>query len=137
MLGLLHRYISHLVQQVKTNLFRNNSHSSVHLSGPKTHINTMLLVRSGYDYLNEMIHREFRNRNYDLAKRCRVLWRQWEKNSDLRFKLASSGLNIMRYFSILQSWQKFLRGLKAPLVLFKILHSTLAAGKWTCYVICV
>ena len=42
------------LQQVKTNLFRNHhSHSSVHMSGPKTHMITMLIVRSELEYLKE------------------------------------------------------------------------------------
>ena len=50
---------------------------------------------------------------------------QWEKNSDLRFNLASSGLKRMKNFSMVHSWQKLVTGLYAPLVRFKILHSML------------
>ena len=59
---------------------------------------------------------------HDFLSRCFSLCLQLLKNSDRRFSEASAGLNIIRYFSVVQSLQNPEVGLNANLVSSRMFH---------------
>ena len=89
----------------------------------------------GYKYKHRLPNRENTINNWFLQyiislfqlfrRRCFSLCLQWEKNSDLRFRVASSGSNRIKYFSIVHNLQKFVTGLQADFTSFLMLHSSL------------
>ena len=59
------------------------------------------LIYTGLSLVNNQNkhHTRIRKKGKNLRFSEECLWRQWLKNSDLKFSVASSGLNIIRYFS--------------------------------------
>ena len=98
-----------------TNLFRSLRHSSVVSAGSRDIDNDKLhnYIR-GERTRKKLLHRDRLNKIFTFtiwSEGVSDLCLQWEKNSDLKLSLASSGLNIIRYFSIVQSLQKLVAGL--------------------------